>query len=56
MAQTASGGEFSRIALAIAAVGGGATMIFDEIDAGIGGQTAHAVADTLVRLPSGRRS
>ena len=34
----------------IAAVGGGATMIFDEIDAGIGGQTAHAVADTLVRL------
>ena len=50
VAQTASGGELSRIALAIAAVGGGATMIFDEIDAGIGGQTAHAVADTLVRL------
>ncbi len=50
VAQTASGGELSRIALALAAVGGGATMIFDEIDAGIGGQTAHAVADTLVRL------
>jgi DNA repair protein RecN (Recombination protein N) len=50
VAQTASGGELSRIALAIAAVGGGATMVFDEIDAGIGGQTAHAVADTLVRL------
>jgi DNA repair protein RecN (Recombination protein N) len=50
VAQTASGGELSRIALAIAAVGGGATMIFDEIDAGIGGQTAHAVAQTLVRL------
>ena len=50
VAQTASGGELSRIALAIAAVGGGTTMIFDEIDAGIGGQTAHAVADTLVRL------
>jgi DNA repair protein RecN (Recombination protein N) len=50
VAQTASGGELSRIALAIAAVGGGATMFFDEIDAGIGGQTAHAVADTLVRL------
>jgi DNA repair protein RecN (Recombination protein N) len=50
VAQTASGGELSRIALAIAAVGGGATMIFDEIDAGIGGKTAHAVADTLVRL------
>jgi DNA repair protein RecN (Recombination protein N) len=50
VAQTASGGELSRIALAIAAVGGGETMIFDEIDAGIGGRTAHAVADTLVRL------
>jgi DNA repair protein RecN (Recombination protein N) len=50
VAQTASGGELSRIALAIAAVGGGETMIFDEIDAGIGGQTAHAVAETLVRL------
>ena len=54
VAQTASGGELSRIALAIAAVGGGATMIFDEIDAGIGGQTAHAVADTLVRLVRAR--
>ncbi|MER3411031.1 MAG: DNA repair protein RecN, partial [Thermoleophilia bacterium] len=32
------------------AVGGGTTMVFDEIDAGIGGRTAHAVADTLVRL------
>jgi DNA repair protein RecN (Recombination protein N) len=50
VAETASGGELSRIALAIAAVGGGATMVFDEIDAGIGGQTAHAVADALVRL------
>ncbi len=50
VADTASGGELSRIALAIAAVGGGATMVFDEIDAGIGGRTAHAVADSLVRL------
>ena len=50
VAETASGGELSRIALAIAAVGGGATMVFDEIDAGIGGQTAHAVAETLRRL------
>jgi DNA repair protein RecN (Recombination protein N) len=49
-AETASGGELSRIALAIAAVGGGHTMIFDEIDAGIGGQTAHAVGRTLQRL------
>jgi DNA repair protein RecN (Recombination protein N) len=49
-AETASGGELSRIALAIAAVGGGETMVFDEIDAGIGGQTAHAVGETLSRL------
>ena len=50
VAETASGGELSRIALAIAAVGGGETMVFDEIDAGIGGQTAHAVGETLERL------
>ena len=50
VADTASGGELSRIALAIAAVGGGETMVFDEIDAGIGGETAHKVAETLQRL------
>jgi DNA repair protein RecN (Recombination protein N) len=50
VAATASGGELSRVALAIAAVAGGETMVFDEIDAGIGGETAHAVADALVRL------
>jgi DNA repair protein RecN (Recombination protein N) len=50
VAETASGGELSRIALAIAAVGGGETVVFDEIDAGIGGTTAHAVAETLRRL------
>jgi DNA repair protein RecN (Recombination protein N) len=50
VAETASGGELSRIALAIAAVGGGETMVFDEIDAGVGGTTAHGVADTLTRL------
>ena len=50
VAETASGGELSRIALAIAAVAGGDTMVFDEIDAGIGGETAHRVADTLRRL------
>jgi len=50
VAETASGGELSRIALAIAAVAGGPTMVFDEIDAGIGGTTAHAVAETLKRL------
>jgi DNA repair protein RecN (Recombination protein N) len=50
VAETASGGELSRIALAIAAVAGGETMVFDEIDAGIGGETAHKVAETLRRL------
>src|SRR5207237_10663890 len=50
VAETAWGGELSRIALAIAVVGGGETMVFDEIDAGIGGQTAHAVGESLSRL------
>ena len=55
VAETASGGELSRIALAIAAVGAQratarGTLVFDEIDAGIGGTTAHAVAETLRRL------
>jgi len=50
VAETASGGELSRIALALAAVAGGETLVFDEIDAGIGGVTAHAVAATLARL------
>jgi DNA repair protein RecN (Recombination protein N) len=48
--EIASGGELSRVALAIAAVAGGATMVFDEIDAGVGGRTAHAVGETLRRL------
>jgi len=50
VAETASGGELSRIALAIAAVAGGDTLVFDEIDAGIGGETAHAVGRLLQRL------
>ncbi len=51
VAETASGGELSRIALALRTVAhagaGEPTIVFDEIDAGIGGQTAHAVADAL---------
>jgi DNA repair protein RecN (Recombination protein N) len=54
LAETASGGELSRIALALRAVAhagaGEPTVVFDEIDAGIGGHTAHAVADALQRL------
>ena len=53
-AETASGGELSRIALALRTVAhasaGEPTVVFDEIDAGIGGRTAHAVADSLGRL------
>ena len=49
-AETASGGELSRIALALAVVAGGETLVFDEIDAGIGGETAHAVGRVLQRL------
>ena len=48
--ETASGGELSRVALALAVVAGGETLVFDEIDAGIGGVTAHRVAETLARL------
>ncbi len=54
VAQTASGGELSRIALGLRAVahagGGEPTVLFDEIDAGIGGETAHAVAEALRAL------
>jgi DNA repair protein RecN (Recombination protein N) len=53
VAETASGGELSRVALALAAVAGGETLVFDEIDAGVGGVTAHAVAATLQRLSEG---
>ena len=50
----ASGGEMSRVALAVEAavadVNPVEVMVFDEIDAGIGGQTAHDVAQVLARL------
>ena len=48
----ASGGELSRIALAMKAIvaardTSGASMVFDEIDAGIGGRTAQMVAERI---------
>ena len=50
----ASGGELSRLMLALsvalAQTHGIATLVFDEIDAGIGGATAHAVGERLARL------
>ena len=53
LAKIASGGEISRIALALkssAASAGGQTMIFDEIDVGISGQTGLKVAEHIRRL------
>lgn len=52
----ASGGELSRIMLALmsaASASGAATLVFDEVDAGIGGQTARAVGDQLRELAAG---
>lgn len=50
----ASGGEISRVMLAVKAVLGQAdgvdTLVFDEVDAGVGGKTALAVASVLRRL------
>jgi DNA repair protein RecN (Recombination protein N) len=54
----ASGGELSRLMLALAgqgARGGAATYVFDEIDAGIGGNTAKAVGERLRSLGSERQ-
>ena len=52
--QIASGGEMSRVMLAIKVVLGERdevdTLVFDEIDAGVGGQTARALASVLKDL------
>ena len=56
--ETASGGELSRVMLAlmsVADVGGRQTLVFDEVDAGIGGQTARAVGERLRKLGAGRQ-
>ncbi|MDX6525373.1 MAG: repair protein RecN [Gaiellales bacterium] len=54
IARTASGGELSRIALAVrlAARDRSArpTLVFDEVDAGVGGRTARALGEKLLRL------
>ena len=55
---TASGGELSRVMLALmsaAAAAGPETLVFDEVDAGIGGQTARAVGEQLRTLAVGRQ-
>ena len=56
--ETASGGELSRVMLAlmsVASAGGAETLVFDEVDAGVGGQTARAVGERLRRLAAGRQ-
>ena len=54
IARVASGGELSRFLLALkvclARAGDAATIVFDEVDSGIGGATAAAVGERLRRL------
>lgn len=55
ISRVASGGELSRIALALRLAAGAAaepasTMIFDEVDAGVGGEAARAVGEHLADL------
>jgi DNA repair protein RecN (Recombination protein N) len=61
--ESASGGELSRVMLALLSVAHGAgadgadspLLVFDEIDAGIGGHTARAVGEHLRALAAGRQ-
>ncbi|MFT4034691.1 MAG: DNA repair protein RecN [Patulibacter sp.] len=56
--EVASGGELSRVLLAlVGAAGGGSqtTYVLDEIDAGIGGRTAAALGAELQHLAAGRQ-
>lgn len=55
----ASGGELARFLLALkvvlAAAGNAPTLVFDEVDSGIGGATAAAVGERLARLSKSRQ-
>jgi DNA repair protein RecN (Recombination protein N) len=54
LAKSASGGELSRVMLALevvlAASAEGTTMVFDEVDAGVGGRAAVQIGRRLARL------
>lgn len=54
LTRIASGGELSRFILALkvalAEAGGAGTMIFDEVDRGVGGAVASAIGERLARL------
>ncbi len=56
--ESASGGELSRVMLAlmtVAGTSGSRTLVFDEVDAGVGGQTARAVGERLRALAADRQ-
>jgi DNA repair protein RecN (Recombination protein N) len=56
--EAASGGELSRVMLALMTVAGtgeSRTIVFDEVDAGVGGQTANAVGERLRALGESRQ-
>ena len=57
LVKIASGGELSRFILALkvalAEQGGAGTVIFDEIDRGVGGAVASAIGERLARLAEG---
>lgn len=59
LARIASGGEVSRVMLAVKTVLGSLdeaeTLVFDEVDAGVGGATARALADVLADLAKTRQ-
>lgn len=63
LGQVASGGELSRIALALRTclvetagdAGDGRTLVFDEVDAGVGGRVADAIGKRLKGLAAGRQ-
>jgi DNA repair protein RecN (Recombination protein N) len=58
ISKVASGGELSRLVLALRLAGGAgdaATLVFDEIDAGVGGTTALAVGRKLAALAEDRQ-
>lgn len=59
LARIASGGEVSRVMLALKGVLGAAddvgVLVFDEVDAGVGGLTAQAVGSRLAELARGRQ-
>ncbi len=59
LGRIASGGELSRFLLALkvvlARVGRPKALVFDEVDSGVGGATAHAVGERLERLAQNRQ-